>query len=839
MRFVRPAITLLLVCALCAGLVVSADDEPAPREFTQEELDSADALRLTLSTEQQTLYNGLRFLLRPEFETDLMSGRRIRPCVLEPFEDKSDAPLTRLECLRLWAVLQSGLPVTPALDRQLQRFLDTPAPGGNDLAPLAVMVLTARAAWLRDSLGRKDDLKLKVENLLRAGDALTDATSAKSSLVQRDQTQPRWVGNILWRALMMRAALEMDIEIDAKLWETDLKALEGAHKKEVAWSGLHKPAINEAYDLHPNLMALAAVGLASNLPDKTLRRSGTKAVETMGKHVTETLDRLDREYGERPWRGARLLVALSLSAEYSPERESADLWRASLRRRGVAELEPGGYILPRDTMARDLGLHETAWTRLESTTCETALTCIALSGGLYATGRAPLAGRELDNIGRLFYALAVLHANSAKQGAADFQGRVNLAISDGCDYLAEIQNDDGSFPGMHSGRPGNTALCLLALMHGGWSPEHEAIKRGVDWLLQPEVLRRAGTYDSACVLMCLQKYYEAAQRKAGILYVDTPEDFEAARRQVWNDIGEAHRKAITAILNNIDAAYVGGKQGGWNYSAANTTGRVHSDNSLSQYAMLGCKAASLLGAEFGIAVFADEAERLIRQYTPDENAEAVEYVHVEDEREGDKDDRGRKTASDFNDTIKPGGWSYSCGSTGYNLQMTAAGISSLTICMDELKVRGKLKQDLAHKIGLTIRGAEALVRAQYYTPEQFSGARNALMSGRSDGWGTFYNLYSVERACVMAGISKLEGELDWYRVGAEGLIENQNLDGSWGVERELEGVTRDMSANVNNCLAILFLKQASMPVITEHKKREKEREEREDKDKPKSPITGK
>src|SRR5688572_6203973 len=117
---------------LCAGTLGVAQDAPKddgkPVEIAEADIKAADDLRLTLSVEQQTLYNGLRYLLRPAFEAELMKGRRYQPCTLPPFEDKSEAPFTILDSLRLLALLQSGMPVTGATDRQLQRFIDTPAP---------------------------------------------------------------------------------------------------------------------------------------------------------------------------------------------------------------------------------------------------------------------------------------------------------------------------------------------------------------------------------------------------------------------------------------------------------------------------------------------------------------------------------------------------------------------------------------------------------------------------------------------------------------------------------------------------------------------------------------
>ena len=845
MRKIYVSVFLLLCYALCVnGNVVAEDaedskkqpEEDVPREFTDDEIKAADDLRLTLTTEEQTLYNGLRYLLRPAFEDELMKGRRYLPCTLDPFESNSDAPLDTLETLRLWAVIQSGMPVTGAMDRQLDRLLHTPAPKLElNLAPTAVIVMTARAAQQREELGRADELKTKVEALLAETDKLTDATSDRSSLIQKDRIDPRWFANHMWRGLMMRAALDMQVEIDERLWEKDIKTLAGAYKKDLGWTGTNTPVKNTSYDLHINLMALTALSAATNLPEDTISRSASKAIEKKLKYIPALLERLETDYGHEPWVGARLLGFASLAPDFSPERESADVWLADIMRKGVARLEPAGCTYARHNMARDMGLHETGWFRAHTTVCETALTCLAVSGGLHATAKGPMAGRDIKAVGRILYSLAVLHAHRARASGGDFADRVNLAIEDGCNYLAGLQDSNGRFAGAYTNYPGNTALCLLAMMHGGWNKENESIQRGIDWLTENTFKGYHTTYDVSCVLMAFQKFYESAQDKARILWVSTPEEFEDARREVWKQVGEAHRKLIEKLVSFLDHANVSGDRGGWGYArVGDRPGTDRSDNSCSQYAMLGYKAASLLGVEFKHDVFKTEAERLIRQYNVSLVAEPVEYVHEDDEREDDE----KSTKTEYRATIKPGGWPYGCGGSSFSLQMTAAGISSLTICMDELKVRGKLKKVLARKIGLTIRGAEANVHANYYTPEDFEGVRNKMQTRGSDGHGVYYNLYSVERACVLAGIRSLEGETDWYRIGADALIDNQNLDGGWGVDMGAR-LSQDMRQVVNTCLAILFLKKASMPVITEHKKREKEREEREKEDKPKDPITGK
>ncbi|MCB9893195.1 MAG: hypothetical protein H6839_01950 [Planctomycetes bacterium] len=838
-----------ITCALCAGgLGVRADDATAdadkPREFTPDEVKAADELRLTLDTEQQTLFNGLRFLLRPSFEPELMKGRRYQPCPLPPFEEKADGPLDLLETLRFWALLQSGMATTASSDRMLDRLLATPNPTEKDtdnLAPTAIRILALRAALKRDELGRADDIKRKAEALIDLTNSWSGPTSDRSRLVQGEYIAPLWFGNMMWRSLIMRAAIEFGFKLDDKQWEKDLRALLAAYVKDRGWTSYKRVFNGASGDLHTNFASIVALGLADTAPEDTLNATSLRNIGKKLKLVPEILTRLDNDYKNETWNGSRIALLNTLPDTYAPERETPATWRAAHVRSGVALLDATGRVASRHSLLVDIGLAQSGWSRAQTSTCETALTCIGLSGGLLAQGKGPLAERELASIGRILYALAVLHADKARLGGGDFDSNVNYAIEDGAAFLRSVQKADGSFPGVYESNPGNTAYCLLAMMHGGVSRDDECIKNGIKWMIDQGAATRASTYGIAAMLMCMQTYYAPEQREAGILYIENAKEFEEARRKVWQSLDKEHATFIKSLVEYLDEANVGGKRGGWGYMRAPNKGdNNHSDNSCSQYAVLGYKAASLLGAELDTKVFEAEAERLISQYWKDERYDPVEYIHNPDDREGDDDERkSRKTRSSSKDNIRPGGWSYICGTvSGASMQLTAAGISSLTICMDELKVRGKLKEALAMKIGLTIRGAEGWVRRNYYKPENMNGSTSPLAIATSDGWGIYYNLYSVERGCVLAGIRKLEGEVDWYQIGAEGLVENQNMDGSWGTSYGISIPGRSNQQVINTCLAILFLKRAAMPVITEHKKREKEaEEEKKRKEAAKNPIT--
>ncbi|MFO0956801.1 MAG: hypothetical protein U0800_04955 [Isosphaeraceae bacterium] len=64
-----------------------------------------------------------------------------------------------------------------------------------------------------------------------------------------------------------------------------------------------------------------------------------------------------------------------------------------------------------------------------------------------------------------------------------------------------------------------------------------------------------------------------------------------------------------------------------------------------------------------------------------------------------------------------------------------------------------------------------------------------------------YFLWSLERLCVALGKEKLDG-YDWYKGGAQVLVERQKLDGSWD-----DG---HWGQNPDTCLALLFLHRSNL-----------------------------
>ncbi|MCB9935702.1 MAG: hypothetical protein H6840_08425 [Planctomycetes bacterium] len=808
----RP-ILLLLLAALPAGLGVRADDTPAapPRRVSEAELEAAQKAIDSLDPHHAGLLNGLRYLMRPEYELDLMAGRGFCYCPLRPYERRGLAPLTLLESLRLWAVLNSGLDVNEATRRQLLHFLDSNLPDASrSLAHFGVQLAVCLEASRRPELGLDKEINRRAEDLVELGMRSRRGTDADSPLIKGTLILPMWYGNQLWRGLICRYAIELGIKFNERVWETALRNLSGACHKTRGWLSTQGATERPEWDIDTNLLAIAAANLAKGVPEGTLREPVLRALDKNLANVNEVLKRLEDDYPDERITGSRLAVVQLFAPECAPEGLEPEAWHKLLMQQALKTDDPTGASRGDHAMAAALGLCD-ADSRIGRLVAETALACLAFGGGLLPQGKPPLAELGLPVAGRAMYALSLRHAAVLQPGSPaldDMDADIERAIKKGCDYLLSVQAKDGGFtaPDGYGGMgvPG-AAGALLALMHGQCSRDSEEIKRGMEYLTRETI--GAGTYRDALVLMTFQKYYEPEQLAAGIMTADSPEAFRAAQQAVWKQIDKAHRKLIQDLADNLDGAQ---NAHGWGYGPPQPGSGAgnYADNSCSQFGVLGMKAASLLGAKLKPDCFKCEAQRLIKTFQEDGPFEDLAWRWL-CAPEGDKPPR------EMTGKAHPGGWSY-MGNSEPSMSMTAGGVSSLAICRDELKVRGVLDDSLERKIEITVMAATHWLSRYYFGLD----ADKLLVNNPAIHRDLYYNLYSVERAGVLAETPLFGGELDWYAIGASALVTHQQSDGSWGLPVSgTEEKDRDYRANVLNIAwAILFLKKAALPMVGEPKR---------------------
>ena len=149
-----------------------------------------------------------------------------------------------------------------------------------------------------------------------------------------------------------------------------------------------------------------------------------------------------------------------------------------------------------------------------------------------------------------------------------------------------------------------------------------------------------------------------------------------------------------------------------------------------------------------------------------------------------------------------GGWSYVGRGKSATGSMTAAGVASLIICgnqVNESLEDGYGANGAAKRCG-QYRQHPAIAKGLKWLGKNFSAKRNPNASSWHHYW-----LYGVERAGILAGL-KYFGPHDWYREGAEHLINSQG-GGFFG------GGGAWSRSVVDTSFALLFLSKGRRPLL--------------------------
>jgi len=205
--------------------------------------------------------------------------------------------------------------------------------------------------------------------------------------------------------------------------------------------------------------------------------------------------------------------------------------------------------------------------------------------------------------------------------------------------------------------------------------------------------------------------------------------------------------------------------GSWTYSDSKR-GRP-GDNSNTQYALLGLFAASEAGVPVKQSVW-----ELSRTYW----------------------ERSQK---------HDGSWAYTPDSGNASASMTCAGVSSLIISgLRRFQGQEFLQGETIQNCGKG--GENRNLRAGIdWLANHFQVGQNF---GAGQQW-KYYYLYGLERAGRLAGI-RFFGQHDWYRIGAEELVHEQNkLNGFW------RGMLIEGNEVLATSFALLFLAKGRAPVL--------------------------
>ncbi len=302
-----------------------------------------------------------------------------------------------------------------------------------------------------------------------------------------------------------------------------------------------------------------------------------------------------------------------------------------------------------------------------------------------------------------------------------FALRVNHAIALGVDYLKHRQLPDGSFAG-HDEHPGGvTALIAFTLARSGVRRDDRALTRA--WAALADIEFRTIYSASVHLLLC-----------------ETLRD--PAR-------GAEAQRSLDFLLENR-------RQGVWAYP----WGRI--DNSNTQFALLGLRAASRMGLAVPEKVW----------------LEALDGLSLF------RDEGG----GSFYAPIPAPGNPY--GRAPY-LGMTAASLASLAVLQEAAAGHVRLRAGMER--------CKLLEPGERWLEKHFDVAHNYYEDGSwKANWLHAY-LWALERWCGLTGRARVAGR-DWYAEGANLLLETQARDGSWDGEFGPEPT----------CFALLFLRRATI-----------------------------
>ncbi len=318
-----------------------------------------------------------------------------------------------------------------------------------------------------------------------------------------------------------------------------------------------------------------------------------------------------------------------------------------------------------------------------------------------------------------FVAPGAQRAASGEVTGAGLQRKMDQLVAE----IRAAQGDNGAFArGGNSRWPvGQTSLAVLALRAAGVPADDPAIAGGVQYLLRHGAGMARGVYETSLKVMA----------------------FEAVDPAAYGDeIAAGARYLIKAQQAS----------GGWSYGGSGRT-----DNSNSQFAVLGLHSAAKSGARIPDAVW--EAAR--SYFVAGQNAD--------------------------------GGWAYRSRAGRSYGSMTAAGVASLYICDLWLHVSGGrcgvYPDDRRVQSGL------------HWMARNFSVTRNPL----SANW-KFYYLYGLERAGTILARRYL-GRHDWYREGVEHLVGDP--------EALVYAPSGHEGKFLPKCYVLLFLAKGNAPILVQ------------------------
>jgi len=389
-----------------------------------------------------------------------------------------------------------------------------------------------------------------------------------------------------------------------------------------------------------------------------------------------------------------------------------------------------------------------------------------------------------------------LHAQSRAT-----QARINKAIDRGTEYLRTLFRDEGVDYPQPRYTTGMTALAAWTLLEAGISADDPLIEKASQ-VLRRDLVNSTTTYNLATAILFLDRLDCAADEP---LIAGMAVRLLAGQnaRGGWTYVSSLANPADEARLQNYLAAVVRSRKQAERtkrpripaelpqqirllLTRVNNVGQDVPDGSNSQFAMLALWVARRHGLPVDGALL--KAAQLLRKMQ-----------------------------------LADGGWPYQFIPGGLLrttlVTMTCAGLLGIAL---EHGVAKKQKQDRAPL------GDDAAANRGLKVVGDFLKSANPTQSFALVSPANFnYFLFSMERVAVIYDLKKI-GDTDWYRWGAEKLVDSQSPSGRWA----------GAYGAADTCFALLFLKRANVakdltldlkgivrePAVTPKKKNERERD---------------
>ncbi|MCL2700907.1 MAG: DUF4159 domain-containing protein [Phycisphaerae bacterium] len=296
--------------------------------------------------------------------------------------------------------------------------------------------------------------------------------------------------------------------------------------------------------------------------------------------------------------------------------------------------------------------------------------------------------------------------------------RVEVAIDKGVQAIKAAQLPDGSWgpygeeAGGHYYRSGLTALALYALLEAGEPAQDPNIVKGLEWL--SEAQKRETKHDPKVPNPTNPNWPRSYEvgLRCNVWYLANRQTNSKYAREMKSD-GELLEKSTA--------------DGSFTY-ITNGNPMAGGDNSTSQLALLGIYMATSDGYELSDRYWALCMRHWVKTQRPD------------------------------------GGFGYT-GTADSTGTMTSAGLASLFICYDKLFYKDfrncNVEADFI-----------AIEKSLKWLDDRYQ----AMLQGRAPtGSDVYYLLYGVERAGLASGY-KYFGTTDWFNLGAEWLLRQQDPD---------------------------------------------------------------